>query len=266
MKTLKLESTGGRDLDLLCQLLGVDSRENFDSDLDSVVKSFQESKNLLIDGVVGYNSWKAIILSYREKYQNYNSITEWDYDMFSQLLGCESACLKAVQKVETGGKGGFEDNGKPQILFEGHVFYRELKAIGQDVATLMESHPNIIYPKWTKGKYYGGVREWSRFEEAKSISESCAIKSASWGMFQIMGNNYKTCGCKTISEFYDLMCKNQFSQFMLGMEFLKKSNLVQHLASKNWSAFARGYNGPGYAENRYDTKLRDAYLKFSKSI
>jgi len=265
MKTLKLGMSGGSNLDLLCQLLGVNYRENFDSDLDSIIKKFQESHDLVSDGIVGYNTWKAIILSYREKFQNNSNITDWDYSMFAQLLGCDPACLKAVQRVETGGKGGFEAPGKPQILFEGHVFYRELKALGKDVEALCKTHPNIVYKNWTKGKYLGGIKEWSRLEEAMKIDRSCAIKSASWGMFQIMGNNYKNCGCGSVEEFYNLMCKNQFSQFMLGMEFMKRSNLVTHLISKNWSAFARGYNGPGYAVNKYDSKLKDAYLKYSRS-
>ena len=36
----------------------------------------------------------------------------------AMLLNCEPAALKAVQKVETGGKGGFLPSGRPTILFE----------------------------------------------------------------------------------------------------------------------------------------------------
>jgi hypothetical protein len=32
----------------------------------------------------------------------------------------------------------------------------------------------------------------------------------------------------------------------------------------NWAAFAKGYNGPGYAKNAYDVKLAQAYAKFEK--
>lgn len=36
------------------------------------------------------------------------------------------------------------------------------------------------------------------------------------------------------------------------------------LQRKDWAGFARGYNGPGYAKNRYDIKLANAYKKYSK--
>jgi hypothetical protein len=31
--------------------------------------------------------------------------------------------------------------------------------------------------------------------------------------------------------------------------------------NKDWAKFARGYNGPGYAQNAYDVKLAQAYEK-----
>ena len=36
------------------------------------------------------------------------------------------------------------------------------------------------------------------------------------------------------------------------------------LQKKDWKAFARHYNGPAYAQNRYDEKLDKAYFSFSK--
>jgi hypothetical protein len=37
---------------------------------------------------------------------------------------------------------------------------------------------------------------------------------------------------------------------------------VQYLRDKDWAGFARRYNGPAYAENKYDEKLSAAYEKF----
>ena len=34
-------------------------------------------------------------------------------------------------------------------------------------------------------------------------------------------------------------------------------------SNKDWKGFARGYNGPAYWKNMYDTKLKNAYLKYS---
>lgn len=263
MNTLKLGSKKSSDLDLLTKLLGIPEKPEFDADLNTQVKRYQEKNNLVSDGIVGYKTWKALILEYREKNYESSSITDWDYEMFGKLLGVDPNCLRAVQKVETGGKGGFEKNGRPQILFEGHVFWRELIKLGVDPLKYKVGNENILYKAWDKTKYKGGEKEWGRFEQATRINKSAAIKSASWGMFQIMGNNYALCGCTNIFTFYDLMCKDQFSQFMLGMEFLKQSKLVPYLVKKDWAGFARGYNGASYAKNSYDKKLKSAFLSYS---
>src|SRR5690606_7984441 len=39
------------------------------------------------------------------------------------------------------------------------------------------------------------------------------------------------------------------------------SPLLQPLRRKDWARFARLYNGPGYAQNRYDEKLAQAYAR-----
>ena len=260
MNTLKLGSVGGEDLNLLSRLLEIEPRSEFDRDLEEVVKEYQREHGLSVDGEVGYKTWKSLILTSRKPNPD---ITEEDYEMFGNLLGVEPACLKAVVKVETGNKGGFEKNGKPQILFEGHVFWRELVKLGLDPETLKEGNEDILYRTWDKSKYKGGEKEWDRFEKAAKINRGAAIKSASWGMFQVMGLNYVLCGCGRIEEFEEKMCKDKFSQFVLGMEFLKQSKLIKPLKNHDWIGFAEGYNGPGYAKNSYHLKLKSAFLTFS---
>ena len=38
--------------------------------------------------------------------------------------------------------------------------------------------------------------------------------------------------------------------------------MLAALQSKDWKTFARLYNGPGYAQNRYDEKLAKANSTF----
>jgi hypothetical protein len=40
--------------------------------------------------------------------------------------------------------------------------------------------------------------------------------------------------------------------------------MLAALQKKDWKAFARLYNGPAYAQNRYDEKLCNAYSSFCK--
>lgn len=180
----------------------------------------------------------------------------------------EPALLKAVKEVETGGRSGFNPDGSPQILFEGHVFYRllERKFGKRRTQTWAECCPSIVYPTWTKKQYIGGSKEHLRLQAAVKIDRECALMSASWGMFQIMGENYLLCGCKSIQEFINMVYSGPEAHLRLACNFManriyKGKPLMYWLKQKKFDIFAAGYNGPSYKSNQYDTKLKAAYEK-----
>lgn len=178
------------------------------------------------------------------------------------------AALLAVKSVESGDKSGFLSSGRPQILFEGQVFYKYLKANVKSInmTALCQQYPNIVYPTWDRTKYKGGEKEWDRLLKAREINKKYANYSASWGMFQVMGFNYSKCGCESVDEFVTKMCESQEQQLMLSLNFLKNTNLIAPLSKRQWATFALGYNGPGYAQNKYHLKLQAAYEKYIKQF
>lgn len=195
---------------------------------------------------------------------NSGRLIDEDFTQVAELLGCEPAALKAVQQVETGGRGGFFSPGRPAILFEGHVFWTQLKKRGSNPEDYVKGNENILYPKWEKGHYKGGIGEYDRLEQARKINREAADASASWGMFQIMGFNYAACGEESIESFVRSMCESEFKQLLLTANFIKKnSQMLQALQARDWAVFAKCYNGPAYAQNRYDVKLEAAYQKYS---
>ena len=195
---------------------------------------------------------------------NSGRLIDEDFTQVAELLGCEPAALKAVQQVETGGRGGFFSPGRPAILFEGHIFWTQLKKRGSNPEDYVKGNENILYPKWEKGHYKGGIGEYDRLEQARKINREAADASASWGMFQIMGFNYAACGEESIESFVRSMCESEFKQLLLTANFIKKnSQMLQALQARDWAVFAKCYNGPAYAQNRYDVKLEAAYQKYS---
>ena len=195
---------------------------------------------------------------------NSGRLIDEDFTQVAELLGCEPAALKAVQQVETGGRGGFFSPGRPAILFEGHIFWTQLKKRGSNPEDYVKGNENILYPKWEKGHYKGGIGEYDRLEQARKINREAADASASWGMFQIMGFNYAACGEESIESFVRSMCESEFKQLLLTANFIKKnSQMLQVLQARDWAVFAKCYNGPAYAQNRYDVKLEAAYQKYS---
>ena len=195
---------------------------------------------------------------------NSGRLIDEDFTQVAELLGCDPAALKAVQQVETGGRGGFFSPGRPAILFEGHIFWTQLKKRGSNPEDYVKGNENILYPKWEKGHYKGGIGEYDRLEQARKINREAADASASWGMFQIMGFNYAACGEESIESFVRSMCESEFKQLLLTANFIKKnSQMLQALQARDWAVFAKCYNGPAYAQNRYDVKLEAAYQKYS---
>ena len=264
MKTIRLGSTG-QEVVNLSRALGFPQDKNvFDQELKDAVIKYQKKEGLPADGIVGMNTWFRIVLEDREKNHPSQNVTDYDFKVFAKVLEVEPAALKAVKEVETGGVGGFNPDGSASILFEAAIFYKELKAIGKDPEKYISAHPGIISRSWDKSLYKGGKLEWGRLREAQEIDKEAALKSASWGIFQIMGFNYKKTECKDIYQFVDRMSKSQFWQFILGLQFMKNSGTIDYLRKKDWAGFAYRYNGPGYRSNRYDEKLRIAYIKYSE--
>ncbi len=184
-------------------------------------------------------------------------------------LGLEPCALKAVCEVEANGDGFLAD-GQPKILFEGHVFWKELRKRRYNPAGLLSradvraAHgdiSDILYPKWTKKHYKGGAAEYLRLDRARAINEEAALCSASWGAFQSMGFNYDLCDYDSVKDMVEDMSAGYAGQLRALGNFLKSAELLRHLKTHNWAAFAKGYNGAWYAQNRYDFKLRQAYEK-----
>ena len=48
--------------------------------------------------------------------------------------------------------------------------------------------------------------------------------------------------------------------------FMNNSGCLSNLKAKDWAGFAKKYNGPGYAQNAYDQKLRNAYENFKDKL
>ena len=190
--------------------------------------------------------------------------------------GLEPAVVMAVLEIESG-KSGFLKDGRPKILFEGHVFWRLLKEkqksgkIDFGPEKYANEHPDILYQKWTRKYYKGAARQYERMEKAMLIEHDSALMSASWGKFQIMGENYKLAGFKNVNDFVEAQKISESKQLEAFFNYCKNrkfrgKQLLDYLKTKDWQTFARAYNGPGYEANRYDLKLEQAYAKYYNSL
>jgi hypothetical protein len=196
-------------------------------------------------------------------------LTEQDFKSAADSLECEIAAIKAVSLVESG-KSGFLPSGRPKILFEGHFFYRFVSKYGK-AAIIAKEYPNICYSKWTTHHYLGGEREYDRLRAAldacrkHGIPESAALRSASWGKYQIMGDNFQRAGFDTVYSFVEAMFLSEKEHLNAFCAYIKNTFLDDELRELKFAAFAYGYNGAGYKRNEYDKKMISAYQAFKKA-
>ncbi len=178
--------------------------------------------------------------------------------------GIETAVLKAVIDVEGGGSG-FLPDGRPKILFEGHIFYSQLKKAGIDPDKMIRGNQDILFPRQTRAYYQGGAKEYGRLERASAINREEALKSASYGRFQLMGLRYREGGFDNVEAFVTAYNESEYGQLKAFCNFLRSQKPDRYLKEKDWGGFARHYNGAGYAANQYDKKLEMMYQKYSRS-
>lgn len=183
------------------------------------------------------------------------TLQDVDYTRVASLLGVSVPAIKAVADVESSGQG-FLASGEPKILFEAHVFDRLTGG------RYRRSHPQISSKSWNKALYgAGGANQHKRLQLAVSLDRDAGLQSASWGKFQIMGFNWRRTGRASLQAFISAQYISEAEHLKDFAGIVKSFGLVDELQRLDWSGFASGYNGPGYAANRYDTKMAAAYKR-----
>ena len=173
----------------------------------------------------------------------------------TDLLGVQVAELVAVGTVETRGFGYLRDR-RPLILFERHIFSRETSG------RFDASNPDISNPK-PGGYGASGAPQYDRLARAIALDREAALRSASWGLGQIMGFNAQVAGFADAEEMVAEMVQHENAQLLAMANFINSQpRAVLALRNHDWAGFARIYNGPSYAENKYDIKLDAAFRSF----
>lgn len=221
---------------------------------ESAVKALQQRAGLVADGIAGPKTIAALIGRERDP----RLLSESDLAKAAERLGVPIAAIKAVNEVESRGRG-FLDDGRPVILYERHVAYR--LAAESDLAPELfwQAIPNVLNPK--RGGYAGGGAEWARLATAQQVLPAAITYGAcSWGQFQIMGYHWESLGYGSIETFISEMKQSEAAQLEAFCRFIEDdANLHKALKARKWAAFAERYNGQDYKANLYDVKLARAY-------
>ncbi len=219
----------------------------------AAVIAFQQKNGLIPDGIVGERTWASLIKSPSRGV----SLTPQDFSLVANQLGVDLAAVYAVTSVESAGRG-FLPSGHPVILFERHHFYKNCTT---EKYALAKKYPNLC--NQNAGGYVGGEGEVKRYQQALKIDRNAANLATSWGLFQIMGFNFKAAGFDNVGDFVSAMFVSEGEQLKAFASFvINNKSMHKALKTQDWTAFAQAYNGPKYSQNKYDFKLKTAYAHF----
>jgi N-acetylmuramidase/Putative peptidoglycan binding domain len=173
-----------------------------------------------------------------------------------EQLGTKLAEIWAVLHVETSGCGFLLDR-RPKILFERHIFSRE---------TNHEFDAQADISNRTPGGYgLLGTHQYERLAKAMALDEQAALRSASWGLGQIMGFNAQAAGYANVNEMITKMAESEDNQLLAMATFVKHNHKAHEaLRSHDWEGFAAAYNGD--RTGAYAGKLKTAFAQSSTSM
>ncbi|MBC2887510.1 N-acetylmuramidase family protein [Ochrobactrum sp. CM-21-5] len=183
----------------------------------------------------------------------------------AQQANLDPAALLAVAEVESGGSALFDVNGhkEPAIRFEGHYFDRRLSGRLRDYARANGlSAPvagQIRNPK-------SQAARWLLLEQAIGLSRKAALESTSWGLGQVMGAHWEWLGYSAVDDLVAEARGSVAGQTRLMLRFIEKAELIDVMQACDWRNFARRYNGPAFARNRYDSRMAQAYQRWQKQL
>lgn len=184
-------------------------------------------------------------------------LTELDYIHAANSLNVDLALIKAIAKKEAK-SSGFNTDGTPIILYERHKFHQKTKG------KYSRQYPDISNP--TPGGYGKYSEQHSKLAKAAKLNRNAALESASWGLFQIMGENWEDLGYSSLQQFVNAMYHSEQKQLEAFVRFIKFKKIDVDMRNKDWDAIARKYNGPNHAKNNYVPALKEYYKLYGGKL
>lgn len=235
---------------------------------ESAVRAFQLGVGLVADGIAGRRTHLALAGGDCRRLLKHADLVN-----AAQRLDVPLASVYALNEVASRGLG-FLDNGKPLILFERHVLYRQLAtprhaeddptALQQHADQLARRHPALLNPQ--PGAYAGGTAEHQRLYMARLLDDSAALEATAWGAFQILGCEWQRLGYSDVHAFVGAMGDSESQQFEAFIRVIEADPaLYKALKTRKWTEFAKGYFGPDNWRYFYDIKLQRAYERHAAS-
>lgn len=190
------------------------------------------------------------------------ALTDLDYQQAANALGNGVTVkhMKASKKVEAP-RGSFDDDGRPSILYERHVFSRNTHPKGAFNA----NHPELSALKgYGPGGYGSFGAQYGKLERAYALEPEAAFEACSWGAFQVLGENATALGYESARAMAVELAKSEAAHLDSYVRFIKTNGLADDLGRcragdpDSCIPFVSGYNGSGFRSFSYHVKFAEA--------
>jgi hypothetical protein len=213
------------------------------------INELQHAIGVATDGRWGPVSRAALVVRFTNPQAP--AITPEQLAAIAADLGCTVRQINAVASVESSG-GGFDKTGKPKILFERHLFHR------------------LTGGRYSPAPYSnaagGGYDEpsWSKLAYAAGRDPDAAFSACSWGKFQVLGTHWSKLGYASAYELAFSTVQSEAAHYELLSRYVRTFGLADELRAvsadpETCRGFAAGYNGPGYRNFKYHTRIAEAF-------
>lgn len=195
--------------------------------------------------------------------------SEEDFLAAAWLLKCDIKAIKSVAKVESGRDGAFlnnEEDEPPVILYERHYFHKlthglydgyRLSGVDKAYSYLSSKKPGGYGPVFIQHRKLQEAIEIGKTKSEPfninqpvkliSLTRNAALMSCSWGLFQIMGANFKRCGYDDLQRFINAMYRSVQDHLRAFTMFIRSDGrLVDAIRDieRQAGTFEKYYNGP----------------------
>lgn len=181
--------------------------------------------------------------------------------LVAETGGMDPAALLAIVEVESGGQALVEIGGRPMplIMYEFHVFHRQLRPAARATAV----SAGLAAPRWGQIPYPRPQRDrYALLSRAKLIDREAAYAACSWGVGQVLGENARWLGYESAEALAEEAISGVAGQVRLMLRYIERRGLRDALIRRDWSIFARGYNGPLHARHDYAGRMARAYARW----
>jgi hypothetical protein len=191
--------------------------------------------------------------------RNAPAVTEEDFQRAAKDLGVTVKHIKAVREVEVR-KKPFDDEGRPTILFERHIFARHCVPKGR----FNSSHPAISGGPYGRGGYGPASAQYGKLADACALDPEAAFRACSWGAFQVMGMHAADLGYGSAVAMGFALTVSEAAHLDCFLRFLRVNSLVDELRAckagnpASCEPFVRRYNGEDFRTFNYHKKLAAA--------